>query len=119
MYDKDGEPIDDPVEWGRLFGDLQYRFVGATTIRADNGGLYRVSTVWLGMDHSWGSGPPLIFETMVFIDEAGSTEVSWMDRYCDRYPTEAEAKAGHQLIVGMVSGALTVTELAEHDMFVI
>jgi hypothetical protein len=25
-----------------------------------------VSTVFLGMDHSWNGGPPLLFETMVF-----------------------------------------------------
>lgn len=27
---------------------------------------YEVSTVFLGLDHAWGKGPPLIFETMVF-----------------------------------------------------
>lgn len=25
-----------------------------------------VSTIFLGIDHSWGSGPPLLFETMIF-----------------------------------------------------
>lgn len=27
-----------------------------------------VSTVFLGLDHGWGEGPPLVFETMVFND---------------------------------------------------
>lgn len=27
-----------------------------------------VSTVFLGLDHSWGDGPPLLWETMVFPD---------------------------------------------------
>ena len=49
-------------------------------------GDHEVSTVFLGLDHNWGSGPPLLWETMVFpeCDE------------CDRYSTLAEARAGHQ-----------------------
>lgn len=52
-----------------------------------------VSTVWLGLDHQYGSGPPLIFETMVF---AGHT---LSDRYCERYTTEEQALQGHDRIV--------------------
>jgi hypothetical protein len=48
----------------------------------------RVSTVFLGLDHSHGlGGPPLWFETMVFI---GSESVD-----TDRYTTWDEAAAGH------------------------
>lgn len=48
----------------------------------------KVSTVFLGLDHSFTpGGPPLVFETMVFggpfSDEGG------------RYSTWAEAEAGH------------------------
>ncbi len=25
-----------------------------------------ISTVFLGMNHQWGAGPPLVFETMIF-----------------------------------------------------
>jgi hypothetical protein len=48
-----------------------------------------VSTVWLGLDHSFGDGPPLIFETMVY-DEEG--KFGW---HQERYPTEEEARDGH------------------------
>lgn len=47
-----------------------------------------VSTVWLGLDHQWDpSGPPLIFETMIF--GGVFNEEQW------RYSTREEAHAGH------------------------
>lgn len=47
-----------------------------------------VSTVFLGLDHQWGDGPPLIFETMIFGGE--HNEDQW------RYSTWEEAEAGHK-----------------------
>jgi hypothetical protein len=55
----------------------------------DEVGGYRISTVFLGMDHSFGGGPPLLFETMVFPGE------SWGEVYCERYSTWEQAEAGH------------------------
>lgn len=51
-----------------------------------------VSTVWLGIDHSFGDGPPLIFETMIF-EKWDKQDLE--ECYCDRYTTEEEARAGH------------------------
>lgn len=48
----------------------------------------RVSTVFLGLDHSFGDGKLQIFETMIF---GGSH-----DEDCGRYATWAEATAGHR-----------------------
>jgi hypothetical protein len=71
----------------RLFGpDNQKRIVGKTKV-----GEAEVSTVLLVIDHNFGEGPPLIFETMVF----GGPHDEWMERYS----TEAEAKAGHDRVV--------------------
>ncbi len=53
-----------------------------------------VSTVFLGLDHQWGDGPPLIFETMVFGGE--HDECQW------RYSTWEEAEAGHANVVELV-----------------
>lgn len=53
-----------------------------------------MSTVWLGIDHSFGSGPPLIFETMVF-----SSKDDFHDLDCERYSTETQALAGHARMV--------------------
>jgi hypothetical protein len=57
-----------------------------------------VSTVFLGVDHSCVSGPPLIFGTMVF----GGNHAN----YCERYATKAEAMAGHARIVQMVQDTI-------------
>lgn len=51
----------------------------------------RVSTVFLGLDHRFGEGPPLVFETMVF----GGP----LDQDVDRYTTWEEAEAGHAVLV--------------------
>ena len=60
---------------------------------------YWVSTVHLGLDHSFGQGPPLIFETMVFPCDADGHVTSWSEEDCDRYSTEAGALAGHAAMV--------------------
>ena len=48
----------------------------------------KVSTVFLGLDHSFGDGQPLLFETMIFRGEH--------DQYQDRYSTWDEAVEGHK-----------------------
>jgi hypothetical protein len=61
-------------------------------------GTYSVSTVFLGIDHNFGGGPPLLFETMVFhtgIDEAEDAPVQ-------RYSTWEQAEAGHNEIVAFM-----------------
>ena len=50
-----------------------------------------VSTVFLGLDYSYGDGPPLIFETMIFGGDYGQHQ--W------RYSTYDEAEAGHAAVV--------------------
>lgn len=80
VYDRQGNKISYD-EWARRReGEL---VVDNTTV-----GEVTVSTVWLGLDHSFVSGPPVIFETMLF----GGAQ----DGECERYSTEAEAIAGHQ-----------------------
>lgn len=55
-----------------------------------------VSTVWLGLDHSYYGGPPQIFETMVFQGDTCG------DIYMDRYTTWGEAVAGHKKAIQWV-----------------
>ena len=53
---------------------------------------FRVSTVFLQLDHNWGPvGQPLLFETMIF---GGQYDLDMW-----RYSTWHEAKAGHDSIV--------------------
>ena len=58
-------------------------------------GICSVSTVFLGLNHNFGYGPPLLFETMVFgvnIDELEDTPMK-------RYSTWEQAEDGHNKIV--------------------
>lgn len=86
-YARDGRPLD-MTSFAKLHSDRAYKRVAETTV-----GPYWVSTVWLGLNHNWGEGPPLIFETMVFL--ADTQELS-SEFDMDRYATEDEAKQGHE-----------------------
>lgn len=57
---------------------------------------YTVSTVDLGLDHSFGFGPPLYYETMIFVK--GDS----MNCYCNRYTTEEQAREGHENILKLL-----------------
>lgn len=87
-YDMQGNPID-MQEWVVLFGKKE-RIIKQETL--PNGKF--VSTVYLGLDHSFGMGGPLIFETMVFPNKG-----SWNDIDMERYATLEEAKEGHKRMV--------------------
>ena len=79
----------DLLKWARWMetGD---RRVAETAI-----GKSRVSTVFLGLDHSFGEGPPLLFETMVF----GGANADYMIRSS----TWEEAEAQHEDAIGIVT----------------
>ena len=85
LRDKVPVAVDDLMLWAMAFEKMDRRV--ALTV-GDNG--VRMSTVFLGLDHSFGfsGGPPLLFETMIFGGEH--------DEYCDRYSTWAEAEVGHE-----------------------
>lgn len=82
-YDRQGNLINRD-EFARLFSDEKYKIVQRTEV----GETTTISTVWLGIDHSLGSGDPMIFETMIF-DPEGTND-------CYRYATIEEAIAGHE-----------------------
>ena len=88
-YDKEGKQVS-LREWIEIMEDPTYRRVAETTLP---GGTW-VSTVHLGLDHGFGHGPPLIFETMVFPNRENLAEQD-----CARYATQAEAIAGHATMV--------------------
>lgn len=84
-YDKDGFQID--VErWIELFSDKNY-----SRIALDRIGLIKISTVWLGINHNFGNGLPIIFETVVFHNDIAE------DQY--RYSNLQEAKINHKSLV--------------------
>jgi hypothetical protein len=81
----------DLMKWAAWFENAN-RAVGRTEISKD----VSVSTVFLGLDHQFGEGPPLIFETMVF----GGP----LDQQEERYSTWEEAEAGHKHWVEKAKG---------------
>ena len=81
--------IEDVLVWGAWFETADRKIA-----RTEVGGLV-VSTVFLGLDHAFGGGPPLLFETMVFDGEEEETE---------RYHTYDEAVEGHEKMVEKVRG---------------
>ena len=88
-YDKVGNSIT-MEEWSNRFPDRAYRRVAETTLPDGTW----ISTVWLGLNHQFGDGPPLIFETMAF-----STRENLNELDCQRYSTLADAEAGHTAMV--------------------
>ena len=89
-YDKQGNSLESHEAIEKLLTDPTYKIIAKTVLPNEK----VVSTVWLGLDHNFYGGTPLIFETMVFPKEG-----DFCDEYCERYATLAEAKNGHEEVV--------------------
>lgn len=86
---RDRKPVPvDIIAWASWFESAD-RFVRQDTI-----GDVRISTVFLGIDHQFGDGPPLIFETMIFGGEH--------DQYQDRCSTWQQAEDMHARACALV-----------------
>jgi len=57
------------------------------TVKSTNISDILISTVFLGIDHAFGRGEPILFETMIFGGEH--------NEYQERYATWEEAEEGH------------------------
>lgn len=105
-YTLDDDGTTRPVsawQWTQEFNTMR-RVIEKTTV-----GEAEVSTVFLGLNHNWRDGPPILFETMIFgleLDEDES-DPQW------RYTTLAEAKAGHEAAVGLAQGLVSLREGGE------
>ena len=93
VLDEHGEPQLEPdiMKRGQWFETADW-----TVARTQVGDVV-VSTVFLGMDHSFGAGPPLLFETMVFGGPLDEEQRRWHRR--------TEAEAGHKIVVRRVQEA--------------
>ena len=87
---KNDKPVlaKDIMEWAKWY-ETADRNIEKTKV-----GKVNISTVFLGTDHSFGDGPPLLYETMIFGGE--------LDQEQDRYTTKAEATIGHKRMVAKV-----------------
>lgn len=66
---------------------------------------YWMSTVDLGVDHQFGEGPPLYFETMIF------PRGTFRDMYCNRYTDRETAHERHaQLFKNITDGKYQIVD---------
>lgn len=100
LVDKKPKRCNDLMEWARWFekGD-EARRVAHDVVNGVS-----VSTVFLGLDHQYGGGPPLLFETMEF----GQQDM-------ERYSTWEEAEAGHRAMVERVKARHAKSPLPENS----
>lgn len=91
--ERDGVPRPAPnlLYWAIWYEDAD------RAVAQDEIGEVRVSTVFLGTDHNFGPGEPILYETMIFGGK--------FDEHQWRYSTRAEAYAGHLQVVEMVRAA--------------
>ena len=81
---KDGIPVPEPdlMKWAEFFEKTENRIVKQDEIDG-----VKISTIFLGINHNFGEGIPILYETMVFGgDSHGDME---------RYATVEEALVGH------------------------
>lgn len=95
LVNKKPVQVFDVIEWSQSLYS-QSRIVEQTNI-----GEVFVSTVFLGLDHRFGKGKPLLFETMIF----GGDE----DGFQERYTSWDLAYDGHHKACAMVLGVEYVT----------
>lgn len=95
-YDKDGARLT-LFEFIALFDNEEYCRVALDEIA----GVGTLSTVWLGIDHNFCGGAPLIFETMAFSVERDRVLNDWFQKALlqYRYSTLDDAIAGHAQIL--------------------
>lgn len=103
-FRKDGTPYPEGKEgllaFAKDFENTEGRRVGFDKL--PNG--LAVSTVWLGIDHGFGSGRPLIFETMVFAHGRGG-------EFQTQYSTLEEARLGHKMMVKKCRSLVTIKDV--------
>jgi len=92
----------DMMTWARWFENINNRRIGD-----DHIGKVHVSTVFLGLDHNFGGGDPVLFETMVF---GGA-----LDQETVRYCTYAQAERGHaEAVTRAKIAAAKIKSIADH-----
>lgn len=90
-------------EFTELYRDNKRRIV-----KQENVGKYFVSTVFLGLDHNYSeTGPPILWETMVFHPNPDKTETRFkkieLDGYTERCSgNQEQAEAMHERVLAKI-----------------
>lgn len=91
-----GDPVPEPdlMTWAMWF---KKHNADRQLARTELPGDVVVSTVFLGIDHSFGRGRPTLYETMIFGGPLDETQ--------DRYETRQAALNGHEHYVALAKAA--------------
>lgn len=107
ILDVEGNPqaCDDVATWGYWMSQRSNKIIQQTQV-----GEYFVSTVFLGLDYSFGQlEGPILFESMVFKSTPEARVMADADAWTDidsrRYATRAEALEGHAQLVRKYEGS--------------
>lgn len=101
LVNKQIVPCNDLMAWGRWMGTKD-RIVKQETLMIKEDKIQRevqVSTVFLGLDHGFGQGRPVLFETMVF---GGKQD----QQICMRCCSYQEAIQQHQRVKAYITGKI-------------
>lgn len=78
--DENNNPVPAKSPPGKI-GTTEWRVAKTNILGA------KISTVFLGLDHSFGDKQPILWETMIF--------GGWLDEYQERYTSHDDAVLGH------------------------
>lgn len=88
----------DIIEWGEFMSldnkPEYYRHVRRDYFFVEVFEYCDISTVFLGIDHAFGTSGPVLFESMIFGGEKADLQ--------HRYPTWDQAEMGHKLLVAKI-----------------
>lgn len=99
--DGDVEPCDDVIAWAEWFeraSRTRERIIAHDRDEGPDGIEILVSTVFLGLDHAWGNGPPVLWETLVM--------GGLLDGEMRRYSSREAALQGHQEVCRQVAASI-------------
>lgn len=107
-------PVEDTLEWARWFEDADRNVMQTRLIDGS-----RISTVFLGLDHSFMGAKPMFFETALISGEEHFSEVLKRNVHeievVQRYATWAEAEEGHMRWIETCVPANMIAATAEHQ----
>lgn len=107
ILDADGNPVPEPdvIAWANWFEKADYRVASS---RCNDGTI--VSTVFLGLDHNFMGGEPLLWETMTF----PPSHTAW-DGFQLRYSTREHALEAHKMVVTAINEGKTPEQEAFYE----
>lgn len=106
ILDAEGNPQarDDVATWGYWMSQRSNKIIQQTQV-----GEYWISTIFLGLDHTWDGSGPILFESMVFKSTPEARVMADADAWTDidsrGYATRMEALAGHTELVRKYEGS--------------